>query len=41
MAIRLNNAEWINDLEDKIMETVQSEQQTERQILKNDSNIIR
>ena len=40
MAIRLNNAEWINDLEDKIMETVQSEQQTERQILKNDSNII-
>ena len=37
MAIRLNNTEWINDLEDKIMETVQSEQQTERQILKNDS----
>lgn len=32
--------QWINDLEDKIMETIQSEQQTDEQIFKNDSNII-
>ena len=31
--------EWINDMEDRIMEITQSEQQTERQILKNESNI--
>ena len=28
---KLNNAEWISDMEDKIMEITQSEQQTERQ----------
>ena len=37
---KLNNAEWISDLEDKIMEITQSEWQTKRQMKKkNESNI--
>jgi len=35
----MNNAEeWINDLEDRIMEITQSEQQTEKQMKKHESN---
>ena len=39
MNSRLNNAEQINDPEDRIMEITQSEQQTESQIKKDESNI--
>ena len=38
--IRMNNAEeWINDVEDRIMEITQSGQQTENQMKKHESNI--
>ena len=37
---RLNNAEeWIGNLEDRIMETTQSGQQTENQMIKYESHI--
>ena len=40
MNIRMNNAEeQISDLEDRIMEITELEQQTETQILKNESSI--
>ena len=40
MNSRMNNAEeQISDLEDRIMEITQSEQQTESETRKNDSNI--
>ena len=34
-----NAEEWISDVEDKIMEIIQSEQQTENQVKKHESNI--
>ena len=40
MNSRMNNAEGqITDLEDRIMEIIQSEQKTESQMKKNESNI--
>ena len=37
---KLNNAEkWISDLKDRIMKITQSEQQTERQMKKNESSV--